>query len=86
MGIYKWATGKLYFTEFLFQTWLWTQKQDDSYQGPFSGSCLEKAQNVLSQSQVRLLQQPALWLAEHSLSLLWAIDRKRAQIWAGHVP
>ena len=30
---------------------------------------------MLSQSQARLLKQPALWLAEHSLNLLRARDR-----------
>ena len=35
---------------------------------------------MLSQSQARLLKQPALWLAEQSLSLFRARDRKRALI------
>ena len=34
---------------------------------------------MLNQSQARLLKYSALLLAEHSLSLLWARDRKRVQ-------
>ena len=44
--------------------------------GPFSVSCSEQAQSVPSQSQARLLKWPAMWLAEHSLRLLQARDRK----------
>ena len=55
-------------------------QSDNQDQGPFSVSGPEKDQTMLSQSQARLLKKPALWLAEHSLSLLRAGDRKRALI------
>ena len=52
-------------------------------QGPFSVSSSEYAHAVLGQSQGRSLQWPGLWLAEHSLSLLRASDRKQAQVIRG---
>ena len=48
--------------------------------GPFSVSCSREAQTMLSQSQARSLKWPALWLAEHSLSLHRARDRKQVQV------
>ena len=60
--------------------WLTEATIDMAVQGLFSISCSKRAQAVLGQSQGRLLQQkPGLWLAEHSLSLLQAKDRKQAQ-------
>ena len=55
-------------------------------QGPFSVSCSAKAQIMLSQSQARLLKLPVLWLAEHSLNLLLARDRKPALVWWMRLP
>ena len=46
----------------------------------FFFSCSEQAQVVLGQSPGRLIRQPGLWLAEHSLSLFWARNKKRALI------
>ena len=47
---------------------------------PFFVSCSGLAQAVLSQSRDRSPQQPGLWLAEHSMSLLRARNRKRTGI------
>ena len=59
---------------------LWTCFHISWVLSPFFVSCSGLAQAVLSQSRDRSPQQPGLWLAEHSMSLLRARNRKQTRI------